>query len=102
MGDVVRTAHGLPFLSDGESITADIVRNPAAQSLTTFKDPEKVLKAYKETLDVENKGPLAVFHLVDIDLRNAMQTASAMIAVGIASHGQPSSTIAQDAADSCT
>ena len=47
---------------------------------------------YKETLDVENKGPLAVFRLVDIDLRNAMQTASAMIAVGIASHGQPSST----------
>jgi hypothetical protein len=46
---------------------------------------------YLEDLEVENKGPQAVFSLVDIDLRNAMQTISAISAVDMSLHGQASS-----------
>lgn len=41
-----------------------------------------------EDILVVNKGPLAVFSLLDIDLRNAMNTISAIIAVALAKHGQ--------------
>lgn len=45
---------------------------------------------YKEQIQVLNKGPLAVFSLIDLDLRNAMNTISAIIAVALAQHGQAS------------
>ncbi len=43
---------------------------------------------YKETLQVINKGPAAVFKLVDIDMQNAIQTISAMVAVDLGLNGQ--------------
>jgi len=43
---------------------------------------------YKEDVQVLNKGPLAVFSLIDTDLRFAMQTMNAQIAVAMARHGQ--------------
>ena len=47
---------------------------------------------YLEDLEVLNKGPLAVFSLIDTDLANAMHTISAIIAVALARHGQVSGT----------
>ncbi len=46
---------------------------------------------YLEDVEVENKGDLAVFSLIDTDMTNAMQTISAIIAIDLAQHGQPSS-----------
>lgn len=45
---------------------------------------------YLEDVEVENKGKNAVFSLIDTDMRNAMQTISAIIAVDLAQHGQAS------------
>jgi hypothetical protein len=47
---------------------------------------------YLEDLEVLNKGPLAVFSLIDTDLANAMHTISAIVAVALARHGQVSGT----------
>jgi hypothetical protein len=47
---------------------------------------------YLEDILVRNKGPQAVFSLIDIDLRNAMNTISAIIAVAMALHGQAAGT----------
>lgn len=47
---------------------------------------------FLEDLEIFNKGPHAVFKLIDIDLRNAMQTISAIIAVDLARHGQAATT----------
>lgn len=43
---------------------------------------------YLEDLEVLNKGPLAVFSLIDTDLANAMHTISAIVAIAMARHGQ--------------
>jgi hypothetical protein len=43
---------------------------------------------YKEDIQVLNKGELAVFSLIDTDLRNAMNTISAIIAIAMSLHGQ--------------
>lgn len=59
---------------------------------TTF-DPkyyEVSVPEYLEDVEVENKGRLAVFSLIDADLQNAMQTISAIIAVDLALPGQSS------------
>ncbi len=47
---------------------------------------------YLEDILVRNKGPQAVFSLIDIDLRNAMNTISGIIAVAMALHGQAAGT----------
>lgn len=47
---------------------------------------------YKEDIQVINKVPLAVFSLIDTDLRNAMNTISAILAVAMSLHGQGSGT----------
>jgi hypothetical protein len=44
---------------------------------------------YLEDVEVENKGPLAVFSLIDLDMTNAMQTISAICGIDLAQHGQP-------------
>jgi hypothetical protein len=41
-----------------------------------------------EDILVVNKGPLAVYSLLDIDLRNAMNTITAINAIALARHGQ--------------
>lgn len=51
---------------------------------------------YLEDLEVLNKGPLAVFSLIDTDLANAMHTISAIIAVALQRHGQASSSTVTD------
>src|SRR5712675_564143 len=45
---------------------------------------------YLEDLEILNKGPLAVFSLIDTDLANAMHTISAIVAIAMARHGQVS------------
>lgn len=60
----------------------------------TVFDPkyyEVSVPEYKEDIQVLNKGPLSVFSLIDTDLRNAMNTISAIIAVALSLHGQASS-----------
>jgi hypothetical protein len=47
---------------------------------------------FKEDIQVVNKGPLAVFKLIDIDLSNAMKTMNTIIAVAMARHGQAAGT----------
>jgi hypothetical protein len=43
---------------------------------------------YLEDIEVENKGPEAVFSLIDVDLRNAMTTMTEGIALVMQKHGQ--------------
>ncbi len=45
---------------------------------------------YLEDLEILNKGPLAVFSLIDTDLANAMHTISAIVAIAMSLHGQAS------------
>jgi hypothetical protein len=45
---------------------------------------------YKEDIQVLNKGPQKVFSLIDLDLKNGMQTISAIIAIAMQNHGQAS------------
>jgi hypothetical protein len=61
----------------------------------TVFDPkylEVAVPEYKEMLQVSNKGPNAVFSLIELDLKNAINTANAITAVSMARHGQPSGT----------
>lgn len=53
---------------------------------------EVSIPEYLEDIEVQNKGPLAVFSLIDVDLRNAMQTISAIIAIDLSLHGQATGT----------
>lgn len=46
----------------------------------------------KEDIQVRNAGPAKVFSIIDLRLRAAMNTISAIIAVAMARHGQPSSS----------
>lgn len=57
---------------------------------------EVSIPEYLEDLEVLNKGPLAVFSLIDTDLANAMHTISAIVAIAMARHGQASSTGVSD------
>ena len=52
---------------------------------------EVSIPEYLEDLEILNKGPLAVFSLIDTDLANAMHTISAIVAIAMARHGQVSS-----------
>ncbi len=47
---------------------------------------------YKEHIQIINKGPNAVFSLIDTDLKNAMQTITAIIAIALMNHGQAAGT----------
>lgn len=51
---------------------------------------EVSIPEYLEDLEVLNKGPLAVFSLIDTDLANAMHTISAIVAIAMSLHGQTS------------
>lgn len=51
---------------------------------------EVSIPEYLEDLEVINKGPLAVFSLIDTDLANAMHTISAIVGIAINRHGQVS------------
>jgi hypothetical protein len=53
---------------------------------------EVSIPEYKEDIQVLNKGELAVFSLIDADLRNGMNTISAIIAIAMSLHGQASGT----------
>lgn len=56
---------------------------------------------YKEDIQVINKGPLAVFSLIDTDLKNAMNTITAKVAIALMNHGQASGTgVATDRSES--
>jgi hypothetical protein len=43
---------------------------------------------FLEDVEIFNKGPLAVFSRVDLDLKNAMNTINAIIAIALNRHGQ--------------
>lgn len=47
---------------------------------------------FKEDIQVLNKGPLAVFSLIETDLRNAINTISAIVAIDLSLHGQATGT----------
>ena len=50
---------------------------------------EVAIPEYLERILVENVGPLAAFSLVNIDLQNAMNTGSGIVAIDLSLHGQP-------------
>jgi len=52
---------------------------------------------YKELIQVQNRGPLAVISLVDVDLRNAMNTLNAILAIAQYKEGQTAGRIKQTA-----
>jgi hypothetical protein len=61
----------------------------------TIFDPkyyEVSVPEFKEDIQVLNKGALAVFSLIETDLRNAINTISAITAVDMSQHGQASGT----------
>ena len=66
-------------------------RQTLAGTVFDMRFYEVAIPEYLEDLEVYNKGPLAVYSLVDLDLRNAMQTISAIIAIDLSLHGQNSS-----------
>ena len=57
---------------------------------------EVSIPEYLEDLEILNKGPLAVFSLIDTDLANAMHTISAIVAIAMARHGQVSASTVTD------
>lgn len=61
---------------------------------TTSFQPKYVyanVSEFKEDIQVVNKGPLAVFSLIDTHLKVAMQTITAKVAIALMRHGQASS-----------
>lgn len=77
------------FYQPGDNFNINVVDVLSA----TIFDPKYVqvtLSEYLENMLVTNKGPLAVFSLVNTKLRIAMNTISAIVAVALARHGQPS------------
>lgn len=71
-------------------------RQTLAGALFNPKYYEVSVPEYLEDLEVLNKGPLAVFSLIDTDLANAMHTISAIVAIAMARHGQSSGTGVSD------
>lgn len=66
------------------------INKPQTLSGTEF-DPkfyEVNVTEYKEDIQVLNKGDLSIFRLIDIDMQNAIQTISAIIAVDLQQNGQ--------------
>ena len=63
---------------------------PQTLAGTTFqpKYMQVNVTEYLEDIEVENKGPQAVFSLIDTDLRNAMHTATEIVALAMQKHGQ--------------
>jgi hypothetical protein len=53
---------------------------------------EVAIPEFLEDIEVLNKGSNAVFKLIDIDLRNAMNTISAIIAIDLSLHGRSATT----------
>ncbi len=63
---------------------------PQTLAGTTFQPKyyEVNVTEYLEDIEVENKGPEAVFSLIDTDLRNAMHTMTEIVALAMQRHGQ--------------
>lgn len=63
---------------------------PQTLAGTTFQPKyyEVNVTEYLEDIEVENKGPEAVFSLIDVDLRNAMTTMTEGIALVAQKHGR--------------
>lgn len=68
-------------------------RQTVSAALFDPKYYEAGVPEYREDLQVLNKGPLAVFSMLDIDMENAVQTLSKIIAVALNLHGQASSAV---------
>src|SRR5688500_10356616 len=62
---------------------------PQTLAGTTFQPKyyEVNVTEYLEDIEVENKGPEAVFSLIDTDLRNAMHTMTEIVALAMQRHG---------------
>lgn len=63
-----------------------------AGTVFSLRHSEVNVTEYKEDIQVRNKGPLAVFSLINTDLKNAVLTQSAIIAVALNRHGQAAGT----------
>jgi hypothetical protein len=63
-------------------------RQTLAGTLFDPKFYEVSVPEFKEDIQVLNKGPLAVFSLIETDLRNAVNTISAITAIDMSLHGQ--------------
>jgi hypothetical protein len=80
------------FYSQGENF--NLLKNPVLAA-TQFK-PRYIYVAipeYKEILQVENTGPLALISLLDADMRAAVNTINAMLAIAIWREGQSAARI---------
>jgi hypothetical protein len=74
------------FYAQGDSF--NITKPKTLEGLVwDMKQVEVNVTEYLEELEL-NRGPQAVFSLVEADLRNAIQTANAIIAVAMYRHGQ--------------
>src|SRR5271163_346648 len=67
-------------------------RQTLAGTLFDPKYYEVSVPEFKEDIQVLNKGELAVFSLIETDLRNAINTISAITAIDLSLHGQATGT----------
>lgn len=76
-----RPANGAPY-TPGDNWNTE--RVPSLEA-TTFlpKYYYSAVVEFKEFLQVQNTGPLAVFSVIDTDIRNSLQTLNAILAVAI-------------------
>lgn len=93
-GDDMQTVFLYGPLKGGAYATGDNfdITKPQTLAGTRF-DPrlyQVSVVEFKEDLLIHNKGPLAVYSLLDIDMRNAIQTISAIIGISMHRHGQAS------------
>lgn len=85
-----------PMIGGAYSIGSSFNTSKRQTLSGTIFDPkyyEVAIPEYKEIVQVVNKGPLAVYSLIDTDTRNAMNTISAIIAIAMSLHGQSGSGI---------
>ena len=75
------------FYSIGDNFN---ITKPQTLAGTVFslRHLETNVTEYKEDIQVRNKGPLAVFSLINTDLKNAVLTMSAITAIALNRHGQ--------------
>jgi|TARA_B100000949_G_scaffold81226_1_gene72619 hypothetical protein len=93
-GDDMQSVFLYAPLNGGAYASGDNFNITKPQTLAgTRFDPrlyEVSVVEFKEELLIHNKGPLAVYSLLDVDMRNAIQTISAIIGVAMHQHGQAS------------
>lgn len=82
----------------GQSFNIDMVDTVSGMQFRERYYEVNITKSLEE-INVRNRGPAAVFSLLDTDMRNAMMTITTQIAIGAWRHGQVAGGTAATVAD---